>query len=489
LAAGAAAQAPKGQPAFPALEPDPRAVIYARMGEDGLDWEELAEMGLWASGADIDAQAGRGKPAYRAILAEAAAELRADPALPEDPKDRGDYILRYAHQRFLKRYSLNQTRLDTLLREGQFNCVSSAALYAILATACGLDAGAIATKDHAFITINVDGETIDVETTNPYGFDPGNKKEFHDDFGKVTGFAYTPARNYRDRTAISLVELVSLILSNRVTDLEGRGRYGEAVTLAVNRMALLAGAGDRADSEMFHSGPRMALDRMFNYAASLLKAGREETGLAWADYAEGSFPAPARWGEFRAACLNNLVVKGVKAKRPEEARAALARYGGDADAGTRRILESMIEDSALTAQANAIKSTPEADALLERLALPETEAAIGPARLGELRAFALGKKAELMMKAGEGREAVAMLEAAAARYPGDAALANSLKTARANRAASLHNQFAAAYNKRNYDEARELALRGLEEYPRNAQLKRDLALVDKALAGAGARGQ
>ena len=67
-------------------------------------------------------------------------------------------------------------------------------------------------------SVLVNGQQIDVETTNPFGFNPGARKDFTDSFGKVTGFAYVPPGNYSDRRSIGEKELLSLILYNRVSE-------------------------------------------------------------------------------------------------------------------------------------------------------------------------------------------------------------------------------------------------------------------------------
>ncbi|MDR2478974.1 MAG: hypothetical protein LBD48_06655, partial [Treponema sp.] len=227
---------------FPRLDPDPAALKYARAaaGNGAYTWIELAEISFWASG---DSAAGNAAPqgalSGMEQIRAAAAELRTSLDLPRTERDRAEYILTYIHKKFLRSYSRNQTRLDTLIAGGRYNCVSSAVLYMILARSCGLNVDGEMTKDHAFAVIRSANGSIDVETTSPLGFDPGSRREFNDEFGRVTGFAYVPARNYRDRAAVSPVELVSLILSNRISELESRSRFAESVPLAIDRAALL----------------------------------------------------------------------------------------------------------------------------------------------------------------------------------------------------------------------------------------------------------
>jgi hypothetical protein len=253
---------------FPGLEPDPQAQEYARLEVSrSYSWQELAEIALWASGAgsDIDRFMDR--------ILNAAAELKDSPSLPAEPRSRADFILRYIHNTMLKNYAERQTRVDEVFVNGRYNCVSSAVLYLILAASQGIDAWGVVTRDHAFVTVRAGTETIDVETTNPYGFDPGNRQEFHDDFGRLTGFAYVPARNYRNRADLSPLELISLIFSNRIFDLESRSRYAESVPLALNRFALLSRRNNPVSSPFFSDPDQELMDRLLNFGASLVRAG------------------------------------------------------------------------------------------------------------------------------------------------------------------------------------------------------------------------
>ena len=259
------------QNSFPVLEADPQALVYSR--KTVYSWQNLAEIAFWASGSGDNVS-------FMERIREAAAEIGR--AAPADIPERGEYILNYIHRRFLRSYSGRQTRMDQLFNTGRYNCVSSAVLYMILAVSAGLDVSGVVTRDHAFVTVRAGTELIDVETTNRYGFDPGHRKDFHDDFGRTTGFAYVPARNYRDRSAISQLELVSLILSNRISEAESRNRYAEAVSLALDRAALLS-AGNAAAGSPFFGDPRGdLLNRLYNFGGALIRDGREEDALKWA---------------------------------------------------------------------------------------------------------------------------------------------------------------------------------------------------------------
>ena len=86
------------------------------------------------------------------------------------------------YEKVIVAYKERQTRLNVMFADGSYNCVSSSLLYLALAKACGLDVRGQVTPNHAFCTLYVTdgsggGKTkIDVETTNPYGFNPGVRR-------------------------------------------------------------------------------------------------------------------------------------------------------------------------------------------------------------------------------------------------------------------------------------------------------------------------
>jgi hypothetical protein len=388
------------------------------------------------------------------------------------------------HKKFLKRYSVNQTRMDTLLADGSYNCVSSAVLYTILASAAGLQTRGVVTRDHAFVTVEAGEETIDVETTNPYGYDPGNRREFHDAFGRATGFVYVPAKNYRERTDVDCLELVSLILHNRIADLESRGRFAESVPLAVNRAVLLSPVEGRLErtvySEFFDDPRSVLLDRIFNYAAALLKAGKEQELLEWAELAEARFPAHERWQEIIAGAINNGLARMIRNSRFAGGRSFLDANASKLKPETHRRFRAMLADAELFHMVTGLKTIKDADDALAALDIAEGEALLTDGRLKELRTFAVIKKAGFMVKDQGAKEAIAYAESARDAYGGDSQLDAQIRALRENRVAELHNGFAAAYNRRDFEKAGELIRVALEEFPENTRLLTDRDLLEKA---------
>jgi tetratricopeptide (TPR) repeat protein len=390
---------------FPRLTPDPKAVEYGEI--QNYSWRNLAEIALWASGADHEAAAtiNKEKTTYMAALESlvetlsvAAGEGHGKEGKETEKSDaeKAELVLQFMYEKTLKRYSLNQTQLDALLSSGTYNCVSSAVLYLILGTSIGLDVKGVVTRDHAFATVVSEGAFIDVETTNKFGFNPGNKKEFTDDFGKITGFAYVPPGNYRNRAQISPIELVSLIMSNRISALESRKRYADALPIAVDRAALLAKRENPVDSPLFSDPALDRMDRIFNVAGSLLNGRKEEETLAFVDYALPVFPDDTRWEEIQYNAVNNIITKYLRSNKIIDAKTTLEENRG------RYSEEQHNKLAGIVAQAEAV---------------------------------------------------------------------------------SYHNQFAALFNRRKYEDAKAVLDLALEAFPDDRQLNRDLEAVNKALQG------
>ena len=461
---------------FPRLEPDPKALEYSRRGERGYAWEDLAEISLWASGGNVSP--------YLEQIRAAAAAIRRSPELPAASRAKGQFILEYMHKNILKSYSLYQSGIDTLLATGRYNCVSSAVLYMVLCKSAGLDVSGVITRDHAFALLQPGGESIDVETTNPYGFDPGNRREFHDGFGRLTGFAYVPARNYRDRQAIAPIELISMIISNRIAELEMRNRFSEAVPLAADRAALLSGIAPdaAAPGSLFGNPEDDLMDMLFNYGASLLNSGREEDCLRWAALAAARYPDGNRWQEQIMAAVNNRIVRLIRTGNFTEARNFLDTQRSALSAANYAQLDAVLLDTELLDKANKIRSAADGDAVVSAIDEARSSGRLGGARSSELYSFAVQKTASVLSAASSGRDwlaAINFIEKAIASFGTNRELEQALRTYRANRAVDFHNRFAAAWNRRNYDEARRILDEGLAEFPGDRQLQSDRETVNR----------
>jgi len=390
---------------FPELVPLPISVELSGGGQQ-LTVDQLIDAALAFSGSSSPA-------ADRERLVAHIRRFRAESAGVTDQRRLAEEALRYLHGHLLRRYSVLQTRVNTAVETGSFNCVSSAVLYAILARSVGLDVGGVRTADHAFCSVAVNGDSVDVETTNVHGFDPGSKKEFTDSFGAVTGFAYVPPSNYRDRRSIDARELLALVLYNTAAEEGEKGRFAESIRPAVSAYALVA-------TEDF----RQAMDITFsNYASLLAMRGDFRRAIDFLDAAKSSWGERPDLGRRRQEIMHNWVV-------------------------------SLVEKG----------SREEAAALLET---PSARDVLGRADWTDLSVFLVQSRAEAAARSGGYREAAEEVAAGLQSLGAQAELLRAYE-------AYVHNAFAQLYNARKFDDAKAVLERGLSVYPSSPMLTGDM---------------
>ena len=464
---------------FPRLEPEPKALEFFRRGveNNGFSWIDLAEISLWASGANTSP--------YLEQIRSISETIRRSPEFPRTERERAEFILDYMHRNLLRSYSLTQSAVDTLLSTGRYNCVSSAVLYTILSKSIGIEVSGVMTRDHAFTIVHIGGENIDVETTNRFGFDPGNRREFHDEFGRLTGFTYVPARNYRDRQTITPIELVSLIFSNRISELERRNRFIESVPIAIDRSALLTGLEPNANvyaeaALSIFGDPRQDLkNRFFNFGVFLLNSNREEDCLRWITIAASIYPEERRWPELIHAAVNNRITRFVRSNNLTEARAFLDAQGSALAPANYAQFDTMLLDTELLNNANRIRSVADGDNLIAAIEEARASGRIDERRTSELLTFVIQRTATIISSDRDWLAAINYIETAIARFGSNRELENMLRNYRANRAADFHNRFATAWNRRNFDEARRILDEGLAEFPNDRQLLANREIVNR----------
>jgi hypothetical protein len=332
----------------------------------------------------------------------------------------GEKALTFLHKNMLSTYSLMQTRIDTAVDTGVYNCVSSAVLYMIFARAVGLSVSGARTPDHAFCIVLANGQQIDVETTNPYGFNPGAKKEFTDSFGKLTGFSYVPPGNYRERRSIGEKEMLGLILYDRVSAYGDARMYRDALQPAVSAYALLG-------SQEMLSVMKIALS---NYVTSLGMRLDYPGAIQFLDAVKASFGGIVDLGDSRRDIYHNWTVGLIRANELSSAEALLAQPA----------MKSSVED--------ADWMNLSVEVVLRRA---QAEAAAGGSIAG---AAAVSEGIRKL-----GRQPVL------------------LQTSQAY----IHNAFAALYNARKLSEARALIEQALASAPDSGVFQQDLDTVKRAM--------
>lgn len=442
---------------------DPRLSRLAEPAEP-LPPAQLAETFLVASGTEESRI-----PAYLLRLEDLAAKLSLymERSGEEDAAP-GERILQFMHQESLRSYRLTQTRLDTLLDTGYYNCVSSAVLYMYLTRSQGLFAYGIHTADHAFCAVDGGGESrdVDVETTNLWGYDPGVKKEFHSEFSNQTGFAYVPPGEYALRKKIGDKEMAGLILHNRIVEEQGRRRFDTALSLAADRLALTR-------SEMGLEG---YFDSVQNLAAEQNRLGLYEEGIRTILAAEeGPYELPASLKETRYQIVYNLCGSILNRGDTDRAEEVLTRYRALLPESLLQELTFLIEEKKL-------------DGLLRRGYSPETVEQIFSSlergiltakRAEEMLIYLYASQAERLSAGEDYLKGLLFLEGAA-MPPGESReFRRLLSVYRQNYAVTLHNQVVPLFNARRWEEAEKRLREGLERVPGNTLLQGDLDKLER----------
>jgi len=450
---------------FPRLTPEDQ-MFTIRESREKMTGERLLRYGLFLSETEE-----KKIPGYLEIYREKVEKFRNTEANTNESSYRlGEELLFFLHEELFKRYDEYQTEVDVLFDTGVHNCVTSAVVYSAFALEFGLTVESVNTADHVFCAVTTEKGKIDVETTTPYGFHPGIKREFTDSFGK-TGYTYIPPGNYAQRNQGDLITLLSFILQNRIARMQRRGNYFDSVGLAVDRYALLGTV--KAYNEM--------ILEFINYAALLNREKRYLEALDFLNRVDDRYATEDRFDELYDTLTNNAVVLLADTgdyRRTEELIRSWAE-AGIIDREQSVELFGILYDKELY---NAVHSFGHREAV----SMADdfySGGKIARKRYEEFIVFLFGKKAEELARRRK------WLEAAEAAAEGLAKLGSSRQLERAvegyknNFAVSVHNEFAQLYNRKRYAEAKALVEEGLEKLPENPILLKDLETVSRTLEG------
>lgn len=453
----------------PRLVSDPRLAIAeapvsggAAPGAGGapsvlLDPAVFARLSLVASGAS-DAQL----DTLMTKLDEVARDLKNGLPAGADERTRSEAVLAILYGRILSRYSEFQTRVDTALVNGEYNCVSSAVLFYYLARTVGLEVEGVETPLHAFCTVSAAGRKIDVETTNPYGFDPGSKKELADSTSERQKFALVPQIKYRDRKSVNERRLLALIYNNRISLLERKGDFVQAVGLAVDAHVLQGRTV--ADKDLS--------ERFLNYSISLSNGGRDADGLDFIARAGRIWGEKPSYAEYAASAVGNRLNVLMKKKDFAPAFSFLEEYAS-------LIGSETYAEFALLLNINHLS------AVIETASLEEALAAVRKARphidrpaYEKMIVYAYSREADSLGRSGKWLDASSLLDLALAEIPRQADLLRQKTVYRQNYAIEVHNRVVRAYNTGDRSGVRKMLEEGLALVPENVLLQNDLKRLE-----------
>jgi len=376
----------------------------------------------------------------------------------EETAATAETILAVMYASTLSRYSQYQTRLDAALDTGDYNCVSSAILFAALAKYAGLTVSGVETPDHAFCTVDAGGRKVDVETTNPYGYDPGKRREVDTGRADVKSWYVVPASNYRARRPVDDRRFLALILNNRVAALERRRDYETAIGLATDAWAL---QGKRwPDKDL--------ADRILNYAVSLADAGRGAEGISFIRHARelrGDYPAYAEYAASVVGRETNALM----------ARDAFAEAKAQIDSAADLLAPTVAAEMRRAVAANSVRYDVESGAwATARERLKTAASDLRPSDVAELAAFAWSREADALARRGAWLDAAATLDRALADLPGERNLTAQRTAYHRNYAVAAHNAAMASIKAGDTVSAKRIISEALVLVPESDILKNDL---------------
>jgi hypothetical protein len=182
------------------------AEFFQDLKDRKLTQFSLSDAFFIASGIRDERKLNEARRKYQEILSAVKTDLA---PYPKDDQ-KGDYLLQWLHQKLFSEYQPHATDAYSLLKHGTYNCLSSCLLYGILAKDLGYRVNGIAVEHHAFCRFYGKSGAKDVETTTAFGFNPGRELVLD------TKVVSVPRNQYRNRTEMSLLEMMGLIYTNHM---------------------------------------------------------------------------------------------------------------------------------------------------------------------------------------------------------------------------------------------------------------------------------
>jgi tetratricopeptide (TPR) repeat protein len=270
-----------------------------------LDDEALLDALVFASG--VEASEGRRK--YRERFDALLADAKKAVAGAKDTRDRGERLMKFLHGGVMnKGYAGDQTSFTSVFDTGKFNCVSAVAVYHQVGARLGMELrpisipgpGGGALPGHASLDL-VDGtERVQVEPTNPNGFDWETKVKKPG----VIVLGFVPDR--KTGHEVDAIGVAAMIYSNRGVALTNAKppKWEAAARCYLAALALdpiHETATNNLQSLFTNWGPALVKEKKYEEAVRVLTFGAEVAPKAdkvknnlrfvWAEYIEATLEA------------------------------------------------------------------------------------------------------------------------------------------------------------------------------------------------------
>ena len=399
-------------------------------------------------------------------------------------EERGKAILKLLYRDYLKAYSLSQTKIDLALEGGNYNCVSSAVLYMAAAKAAGLMVRGQKTTQHAFCSVYIEDpdnrgqlKKIDVETTNPYGFNPGSKEEIEHE-SQIKKYYVVPKKYYSNRQEISDGAFTGLIAGNLCSDYIKKADYKKGVPLGAARYDAV-----KLESPNSVDFVRSEFEIL---AANYINIIPDSAGV-FAGMLDWYYDFIERWGnsEFLQKNLDssfiNLLALCNREKNYTLAQAYYDKYKARVSQTMYAKADEIMTDIIIITSTDNLSAKEKVEKTNQLMASDELAGTNRQNRAQQhLEIFWIAYLNELM-KAGEYIEGYSASSTALEQLPKSSKVKNMQTNFYNNLIAILHNGFARYANAGDYETARAILIEGLKKFPDDRILKKDLSDIDKLI--------
>ena len=238
---------------YPLTAPELAAVRGLDLAKRG-DAHSLLALAILASG---DKRDDASYAAYQKRVDDFVAQIR--PTVEKaDDWHKGYELNRAMHRVFftgtkhgdLGSYELEQNRLTGILDRGNYNCISSAMLYAVLARSFDLPVRGVVVPTHAFIELGLPGaKTLEVETTIDTGYDWVHDAKFYDTASaKWAADRGLPAVTLADYKARTILEPY-VLMAHGMVDESGRDQRTDEEVGRLRELANIVDPESEVDAE------------------------------------------------------------------------------------------------------------------------------------------------------------------------------------------------------------------------------------------------
>jgi tetratricopeptide (TPR) repeat protein len=435
-----------------ALTDDERKLFDdARDGK--LDSFSFADACLIASGVTDPSK----RKVYLAKLDAIAEDARKAVAGAKSAVEKAERLLAFLHEGPMKGgYESKQTDLHTILDEGKFNCVSSAALFNVIGSRIGLEVAAVEVPRHAFSVVIDGSRRIDVETTSPRGVDPKGVK---------TPKGETPADRYKGhRREVGELGLAAVIAYNHGVGMIEERRFHESMMSSLRALSL-----DPVNA----AAAQNTLAGFVKWGLELDQAGKFEDAIALLTIGLEISPKDSAMGNNHKVVWNRYSESFMESGKVDEAlkvlrRAAKAIPSEDFETRQAYLFISRGQELAESGKWDeALKLYNDGLGKVDRKAAD---------RLKDARIGLFLNRSVAAMEKGEFESAIEVLKEGARLEPKDGRIKNNIKAA--------YDRWANGFiEKKDWVAAVTVYEKGLLQLPGDSHLKHNLEFCKQELAG------